>query len=97
MIVVDESDAHAAFFAANSHRLRHVFELAVTLVAKEPDTITQTNRKIRVAIVVKISGRAAKSAAAEMDSRFLCRIFKSSIARFVSQRLVPAAHPPPKK
>src|SRR5258708_2162453 len=35
MIVVDESDAHAAFFAANSHRLRHVFELAVTVVVEE--------------------------------------------------------------
>ena len=34
MVIIHKSEAHAAFFSADSRRLGHVLELAVSLVAK---------------------------------------------------------------
>ena len=81
MIVVHKSHAHTAFFPADPHRLGHVFELAISLVAQQPDAVTQTNSEIGVTIIVEIAGRASEAAAGEMDARFLRHIVESSIAQ----------------
>src|ERR1700674_340309 len=85
MVVVDERHPHATFFPADAHGLRDVLKFAVTLVAKEPNAITQAHGQIRMAIIVEITGRAAKATASSLNSGFLRHIAESSVAEIVQQ------------
>ena len=68
MVVVDEGDADAAFFAANADFFGDVVEFSVAVVVKEMDAIGEADGEIGVAVVVEIAGGAAEAAAGDFES-----------------------------
>ena len=85
VVVVNEGDAHAAFFAANANFFGDVFEFSSAIVVKEMDAIGETDRQIGVAVVIEIARGAAEAAAGNFESGFFRDIRKLSVAKIVEQ------------
>jgi hypothetical protein len=83
MVIVHECHAHTIFLFADPHRFRHVFELGVALVAKEPHAVAQTNGQIDLTVIIKIPRRTSKTAVHKGQAEFLRHIPESSLAQIV--------------
>src|SRR6266849_2157143 len=85
VVVIDEREANAAFFAANSHFLCYVFKLAVTGVAEETNSIGETDGEIGVAVVIEITGGAAEAAPRDFETGCLRDVVEMAVAEIVEQ------------
>ncbi len=85
MIVIDEREADAAFFAADSHFLRHVFKFALAVIAKEADTIAEADGEIGVAVVIEITGGAAEATPRDFETGCLRDVLEAPTSEIVEQ------------
>ena len=85
MVVVDEGDAHAAFFAANADFFGDVVKFSSAIVVKEMDAIGEADGQIGVAVVVEIACGAAEAAAGDFEAGFFRDVGEFSVAQIVEQ------------
>lgn len=83
VVVIDKSDADAAFLAANAHFFSYVFELSCAIVVKKADAIGETDGEIRVTIVIEIPCGAAEAAAVNFEAGLLGDVGEFPLAEIV--------------
>src|ERR1700722_18012 len=85
VVVVDKSDADAAFFAANADFFGDVFKFSVAVVVKKTNAVRETNGKICVAVVIEITRGAAEATAGEFEAGFPGDVGEFSVAEIVEE------------
>lgn len=85
VVVIDKSDADAAFFPANANLFGDVFKSSGPIVVEEMDSVGKTDSQIGVAVVIEIAGGAAEAAAGDFEAGFLRDVRKFSVPEVAEQ------------